>query len=65
MSNKPTSPATTPEVKPVEKAYIKAVRGDMLHLFTGVLFTQDPKKVEIDGFVRVQLDAGKLQIVAD
>ena len=47
------------------KAYVRTNSGTMVHLFTNVVFTQDPKKVEIDAFVQAQLDAGKLVIEAD
>lgn len=59
----PATPAT-PTPKP-NKAYIRTVQGEMVHLFTNVHFTTDPKKVEIDSFVQVQLDAGKLLISED
>lgn len=55
--------AGAPAAQP-RKAYIRTVSGELLHLFTNVTFTTDPKKVEVDGFVQVQLDAGKL-VVAD
>lgn len=50
------------EVAPTT-AYVVAVHGELLHLFTNVVFTKDPKKVTIDGFLQAQLDAGKLQVV--
>ena len=43
--------------------FVRAVHGEMRHLFTNVVFTCDPKKVEIDGFTQAQIDAGKLEIV--
>lgn len=43
--------------------YVRAVHGDMRHLFTNVVFTSDPKKVELDSFLQVQIDAGKMEIV--
>ena len=49
----------------LKKAYIRTLGGSMVHLFTNVVFTTDPKKVEIDGFVQAQLDAGKLVIETD
>lgn len=55
--------ADAPAEKSVEKAFVVAVHGKMLHLFTEVWFTTDPKKVEIDDFVKSQLAAGKLAIV--
>lgn len=68
-----TTPAKTTAAAPaahihkstVKKAYVKAVYGDMVHLFTGVRITQDPKKIEIDQFAQAQLDAGKWAIVED
>jgi hypothetical protein len=33
--------------------------------FTNTVFTTDPKKVDLDGFVQAQLDAGKLVIAED
>lgn len=44
-------------------AFVRAVRGEMRHLFTNVVFTSDPKKVEVDGFLQAQIDAGKLEVV--
>lgn len=52
------------EAVPVgSQAYVVAVHGELLHLFTNVVFTKDPKKVTIDGFLQAQIDAGKLQVV--
>lgn len=45
-----------------KKVFVVAVNGDILHLYTNVWFTKDPKKVEVDDFVQAQLDAGKLAI---
>ncbi len=49
--------------KAPEMAYVRAVNGNMLNLFTNVWLTADPKKVELDDFVRGQVSAGKLEIV--
>lgn len=49
--------------KKPKTAFVRAVRGEMRHLFTNVVFTTDPKKVEIDGFTQAQIDAGKLEVV--
>lgn len=57
------TPKTAP--KKVKTAYIRAVHGSMTHLYTNKVFGVDPVKVEIDGFVQAQLDAGKLEIVTD
>lgn len=54
--------AGTPEDEP-EAVYVVAVYGELRHLFTNVVFTKDPKKITIDGFLQAQLDAGKLQVV--
>ena len=54
----PTSAEKGPEM-----AYVRAVNGNMLNLFTNVWLTQDPKKVPLDDFVRGQVEAGKLEIV--
>lgn len=43
--------------------FVRAVHGDMRHLFTNVVFTSDPKKVEVDSFLQAQIDAGKLEVV--
>ena len=43
--------------------FVRAVQGELRHLFTNVVFTSDPKKVEVDGFLRAQIDAGKLEVV--
>lgn len=70
MTTKDTAPAKAddaPKAKTASKklVYVRAVHGALHHLFTGVTFTADPKKVEIDGFLQAQLDAGKLEIVTD
>lgn len=51
------------EQKKPKTVFVRAVRGEMRHLYTNVVFTSDPKKVEIDGFLQAQIDAGKLEIV--
>ena len=56
------APANAPYPK---VARIVEVNNDMLHLHTNVWFTKDSKKVELDDFIRAQLDAGKLAIVED
>lgn len=56
------APETTPEIAP-EKVYVRAVNGNMLNLFTNVWLTKEPKKVQLDDFVRGQVEAGKLEIV--
>lgn len=62
----------TVEAKPVSEVkkssamdgvFVRAVHGEMRHLFTNVVFNGDPKKVEIDGFLQAQIDAGKLEVV--
>jgi hypothetical protein len=58
-------PAEAPKEPAKKKAYVRTVQGDMVHLFTNVRFTTDPKKVEIDSFVQTQLDAGKLILSDD
>lgn len=63
--------AKTPNTKTVETTatedltmvYVRAVNGDMRHLFTNVVFDKNPKKVQIDGFLQSQIDAGKLEVV--
>lgn len=52
-----------PKVVQPKTAFVRAVRGEMRHLFTNTVFTTDPKKVEIDGFLQAQIDAGKLEVV--
>lgn len=55
---------TTKQKKAADKGvYVRAVYGPMRHLFTNVVFTSDPKKVELDSFIQSQIDAGKLEIV--
>ena len=60
-------PSAEPEVvaaePEVESVYVVAVYGSLTHLFTNVVFTKDPKKVQLDGFLQAQIDAGKLEIV--
>lgn len=48
-----------------EKGYVKvkAPTSELHHVLTGAVFSEDPKKVEIDAFVKAQIEAGKLQIV--
>lgn len=45
-----------------DKAYITAVHGRMVHLFTNEEFGSRPVKVVIDNFVAAQLTAKKLAI---
>lgn len=61
------APAKAAEVKAAEakKVFVRTPVGQMVHLFTNVVFTTDPKKVDLDGFVQAQLDAGKLVIAED
>jgi len=47
----------------VEKVWVRTVNAPMLHLYTNTWLTHDPKKVEVDAFVRAQLEAGKLVVV--
>ncbi len=54
--------ATKPPEPKVVKEWIRSVNAPMLHLYTNVWITADPKKIVIDDFVRAQLDAGKLII---
>lgn len=56
------APAEVKEPAP-EMVWVVAVNADMLHLFTNVWFTQDPKKHEKDEFVAGQEAAGKLKFV--
>lgn len=48
-----------------KKVLVRTPNGRMIHLFTNVEFTTDPKKVDLDSFVQAQLDAGKLVISED
>lgn len=59
----PTPKATPPEQRTAKPVYVRAVHGPIQHLFTGVTIGADPKQVEIDGFLRAQLDAGKIEVV--
>lgn len=47
----------------VKTAYVVAVNGDMLNLFTNVWLTKEPKKVKLDEFILGQLAVNKLEIV--
>lgn len=49
--------------KAAKSVFVRATGGDIRHLFTNVVFNQDPKKVEVDGFLQAQIDAGKIEIV--
>jgi hypothetical protein len=46
-----------------DSVWVRAVYGEMLHLYTNVRFTKDPKKVELDDFLNAQIEAGKLEVV--
>jgi len=48
-----------------KKVFVRTQSGKMIHLFTNVEFTTDPKRVDLDSFVQAQLDAGKLVIAED
>lgn len=68
MATESTKSAVQPKAAPPENraskvTYVRAVHGPIQHLFTGVTIGADPKQVEIDGFLRAQLDAGKIEIV--
>jgi hypothetical protein len=54
--------ATDAPKKPAEvvKDYVRTKQGVMIHHFTAVAITTDPKKMEIDSFIQVQVEAGKL-----
>ena len=52
--------ATKPSEPKVEKIWVRTVNAPMLNLLTNTWITADPKKVEVDSFVRAQLEAGKL-----
>lgn len=56
---------TTQKAPAPVKVWVRAVYGDMLNLYTNVWLTKDPKKVEVDPYIQAQLDAVKLEIVAD
>ena len=45
-----------------KRCWVKTVHGDMLHLFTNVWLTTDPKKIEVDQFVVNQLEASKMAL---
>lgn len=80
MSNKYQSspkPAETPKVDPptvpaVEfkdligtKQFVRTNSGNMTHLFTSVVFSTEPRRVVVDEFLVVQLEAEKLVISED
>lgn len=60
--NTAQTPATNQDVKP-EKAYVRSNYGDFIHPYTNDRITGDGKRVEIDNWVQVQIDCGKLEIV--
>ena len=72
-----TSTSTSTEAKPKKgeskaakaakdnREWIVAVHGRMLHLHTNVWFDADPKRHELDDFVKAQLEAGKLAIYTE
>jgi len=60
---KPEVVEQAPEVKRVR---VKAVHGDIVHAFTAQRFTTtDEDKTDLDTWVQIQLDAGKLELVKD
>ena len=65
--NKSPAPTATkaPAAKAPRKEYVRAVHGEMRNLFTNEVFTATPKKVEIDNFIEVQVEAGKLALGED
>ena len=70
MAKNPTKPAApagdaTPAATAAEKVWVRAVNGPMLNLHTNVWITNDPKKVEMDDFVRAQLEVGKLVVAEE
>ena len=62
MANEKNTPAEKSEAAP-EQVWVVSVNADMLHLFTNVWFTKDPKKHVLDEFVAGQVAAGKLELV--
>lgn len=64
MATAPNPTPENPNDKPAPKAKIlrlKAVHGDIVHPTDATVFTVDSsKKHELDGWVKMQLDAGKL-----
>lgn len=54
-----------PKAAAPRKEYVRAVHGELRHLFTNVVFTSTPQKVEIDNFIEVQEQAGKLAFGED
>lgn len=62
MAKESAKSAPVEETK-TNTVYVKSVGGDFRHLFTNVVFDKNPKKVEMDGFLQAQIDAGKLEVV--
>jgi hypothetical protein len=62
MAKESAKPATV-EVEKTSMVYVRSMGGDFLHLYTNVVFDKNPKKVELDGFLQAQIDAGKLEVV--
>lgn len=44
------------------KQWVRVPTGKMLHLYTNVWITTDPKRVEVDEFLLGQIEAGKMVI---
>jgi hypothetical protein len=58
-------PAVAKVVYP-DRARVRTVTGGrMIHLHTGMEINGSEKKIDIDAFARLQLDAGKWEIVTD
>ena len=56
-------PATPDSAPSKEKLRLVTPRGRLVHLYTGVVFTEDVSRlVEVDTFVQAQIDAGKLLV---
>lgn len=44
------------------KQFLRTHKGQMVHLFTSVVFSVEPRRVTVDEFLVAQLDADKLFI---
>jgi len=68
MSDKTLTLNKTPEVaekaaeKAPAKAYVRVASGRMVHMLTNKEITTTPTKMEVDFWLKAQIDAGKVLV---
>lgn len=58
--NEKTPAPKAPEAKAPRKAYVRVRSGRMVHMLTNAEITVKPTKMEVDGWLQAQIDAGKV-----